>query len=662
MDIFKKTAKILIFFLIGIPVFVSAQLSPQEAISQMTKGINLGNTLEPPYEGEWGNPSTQEYFFDMYKNEGFNCIRIPVRWDKHMATTTPFGINETWFKRVEQILDWGLARGMYIVVNSHHDDWIKNNYTNPLMRERFDSLWSQIAIRFKDKSEKLIFEVLNEPHGLTKPQNDDMHQRIISIIRKTNPTRLIIFQGHNWGGSDELITAAIPNDKYLIGSFHSYDPWPFGLEGTGTFGTTDYNNLKAKFQKVKDWSVKNNIPVFLGEFGGTSKCEYNSRMKQYKAYIELSHTFGFTPCAWDDGGEFRIMNRAAKTWIDDLKDILVNSSVASPKISSLVVVQDTIVKLTWANMATNYDSIFIERRTLNSTFQRVAALKGNTTTFSEHKIPRNSEYIYRVIGHYISSPDLYSYPQKVMLPQYVNLVRKLYTGQPIGIPGKVEAENFDMGGEGFTYHDSDSKNISGAYRPNEAIDIYDTGSGIYLVADNYPGEWLEYTVNVTEKGLYNITAATAAFAGGGKFSIKIGAVESETISTPTTYSWYNTKTVGFSMNLEAGTQIMRLKIIDKPLFNIDYLEFKKGITVGIDQNIAGNRLNIFQNQQELIFDLGMNQPVETVKIYDILGSVIRTIQKPDPNFRISTLEFRPGIYVVQVNSGNQKINKKIIIY
>ena len=167
--------KFLLALLLGIPVFVSAQLNPNDAISQMTKGINLGNTLEPPYEGEWGNPATQQYMFDMYKTEGFNFVRVPVRWDKHMSTTSPFKIDQAWLNRVEQILDWGLSKGLYMVVNSHHDGWIKENYANPVNQARFDSLWSQVATRFKNKSEKLIFEIANEPVSpMTKAQNDEM--------------------------------------------------------------------------------------------------------------------------------------------------------------------------------------------------------------------------------------------------------------------------------------------------------------------------------------------------------------------------------------------------------------------------------------------------------------------------------------------------------
>jgi len=666
MSIYNLSFKIAVCIFTIFPFLVSAQLTPKDAISQMKHGINLGNTLEPPYEGDWGNPPTQEYMFDMYKKEGFNFIRIPVRWDKHMGTTSPFKIDETWFKRVEQILDWGLSKGLFMVVNSHHDEWIKTGYTNPVNQARFDSLWSQVATRFKNKSEKLIFEVANEPVNMTKAQNDEMHQKAINRIRKTNPTRLIIFQGIDWGGSDALINAAIPNDPNLIGSFHSYDPYTFGLKGEGTWGTaSDISALRAKFQKVKDWSDKNNIPVFLGEFGSLKTCDYNSRMKHYKTYMELSETFGFAPAAWDDGGNFKIMERQSKGWDLDIKDILAHSSLLSPRMPRLSIFQDTIIKLDWANPASDYDSIYIERKNAGTvSYKRIAAIKGNSVTFLDPKLPQNKEYVYRVIAHYNNNTPLYSYPQKILLPTYIPKVpvpRVLYTGQPLSIPGRIEAENFDIGEDGLTYHDSDQKNVPMALRPNEPVDIYDLGNGKFYVIDTNPGEWLEYTVNVAQKGLYDISASIAAVVGGGTFSLKIGTTESEVIKAPSSSSWTIAKPVTFSMNLEAGTQILRLSFINNPMFYLDYLDFKRVVPLGTLPVSSEFNFKVYQHRDELNFSLKSVEPAESIKIYNSLGSVVKTINHPEPDFSIPAIGFNSGFYVVQLISKNQKFSQKIVI-
>ncbi|HEY3371295.1 MAG TPA: T9SS type A sorting domain-containing protein, partial [Prolixibacteraceae bacterium] len=313
------------------------------------------------------------------------------------------------------------------------------------------------------------------------------------------------------------------------------------------------------------------------------------------------------------------------------------------------------------NPATDYDSIYIEQRTAITTFKRIAALKGTAITFSEYQLKGNMDYYYRVVAHHINGEDLYSYPVKIFLPYYVVRDRKSYTGQAIAIPGKVEAEGFDIGGEGFTYHDSDIKNVTLALRPEEAIDINDMGNGVYYVIDNYPGEWLEYTVNVAEKGLYDINAAIAAPIAGGTFRVKIGAVESEIIKAPTSLSWTKTKPVNFSMNLEAGEQIMRITFIEKPLYYLDYLNFTKNITSVNAPLPLTDRLEVYQSKQELIVNSQINQAADELRIYNILGSLVKTIREPGTSIRISIQDLHSGVYIVQLISQNQKLSKKIIL-
>jgi aryl-phospho-beta-D-glucosidase BglC (GH1 family) len=154
MNVQKITiAQFIIFCLVATTGTAIAQLTPQEAIPLIQKGINLGNTHEAPYEGSWNNPRAEEYYFDLYKDAGFQLVRIPVRWDNYTGKTPPYKVNETWLKRIEEVADWGLKRGLFVIINSHHDDWIKQSYTTA-NKARFDSIWTQIAFHFKDKPEQ----------------------------------------------------------------------------------------------------------------------------------------------------------------------------------------------------------------------------------------------------------------------------------------------------------------------------------------------------------------------------------------------------------------------------------------------------------------------------------------------------------------------------
>ena len=657
-----KRKRIVLLFVIIIAGFsLSARITPHEAIKQMQKGINLGNTFEPPREGEWGNPTTQEYFFDMYKNAGFDCVRIPVRYDNYTGKTAPYKVSDAWLNRIEQVVDWGLKRDLFIVINTHHDDWIKSSYTET-NKARFDSIWSQIAVRFKSKSEKLIFEIINEPHGLTKANNDDLHARVLSIIRKTNPTRLVIFQGHNWGGSDELITAAIPKDSFLIGSFHSYDPYLFGLEGQGNWGSSgDYSQLENKFKTVSNWSIKDNIPVFLGEFGSLKKCDFNSRMRHYRAYVELSQKYGFACMAWDDGGDFRIMERQQKTW-DEVKDILINTSAKSP-VPVATIVKDSIVGIKWTNRVTDHDSIFIQRRTGTSQiYTTIARLKSDTTLFYDVKPAMNKTYTYRVIAHYNDTTGLYSQPVQILFPTWAKPVRLPFYGTPLTIPGTIEAEDFDKGGENFTWHDADATNIPGKYRPDEGVDIYDRLGNGFHIGNTLAGEWYEYSVDIKTKGLYSVTSHLATVYNGGKFRITIDTIQSDTITVSSSNSNLNTKPFTTEMYLYPGNKIMRFSIIAIPTFNIDKIIF--------DLKSANSQLEmenekpffVYQNSSdEIVVNQKTNQRLNKIGLYSVAGSLLKVVNNPGSQTVIPINDLPAGVYIIQVSGASKQFSEKIVI-
>ena len=147
-----------------------------------------------------------------------------------------------------------------------------------------------------------------------------------------------------------------------------------------------------------------------------------------------------------------------------------------------------------------------------------------------------------------------------------------YLGPPSAIPGKIEAENFDMGGEGTAYHDADGGNSGGQYRPSEGVDIQsctDT-NGVYNVGWTNAGEWLEYTVNVSTAGTYNIATRVASSSAGGTCYIAFNGVnKTGNITVPVTGGWQNWTTVNATANLSAGTQVMRF-YISASGFNLNY--------------------------------------------------------------------------------------------
>jgi hypothetical protein len=384
-------------------------------------------------------------------------------------------------------------------------------------------------------------------------------------------------------------------------------------------------------------------------------------MKHYKAYVDFAQKYGFAYAVWDNGenGDLQVLFRAAKKW-DEVKDILIHSTQKSPRNPKLKLLQDTIIQLSWSNVLTDNDSIYIERRTSLTDYYRIAALKGDTSSFQDIYPFPNMYYYYRVIAHYDSGYDVYSHPARIFMPIYVEKVRLPFKGVPLKIPGTIEAEDFDLGGEGLTYHDSDGINIAGGYRPAEGVDIYDRNGDGFHIGNAMPGEWYEYSINVAESGVYIVDAHLASIEGGGKFILKIGETSSDTLSAVPSYSWLDTKITTTTMNLQAGEQIMRFTVLEKPLFNIDKLTFRS-LTSGAGSLVRADRsLKVYQNQnREIFLYLENGKMLRTVKMYDLKGSLKYSAKGANPS--IPCLDIPAGIYIIQALSENRVYTSKILL-
>ncbi len=316
-------------------ITLSNEISAKRAVTEMAIGINLGNTLDAPTEGEWALPA-EEYYLQAFKDAGFKHVRIPVTWDKHIAQQPPYNIDNAFLDRVEQIVDWGLTKDLYVILNVHHDDWLKGDYQSISNRNRFDSIWIQVSDRFKEKPSRLIFEIFNEPHGLSVEQLNMLNKRTLKIIRNQTSNRLAIFSGNEWSNIDALLAIETPDqqDNFLIGNFHSYDPWNFAGNCTEKWGAeSEKEQLKAIYQKAQNWSSTRNVPVMVNEFGVAkydfekpeNTCNQSQREDYLDSHVNYATEFGVAATFWDDGGSFSSYDRATNTWGPE-KDILVKNN------------------------------------------------------------------------------------------------------------------------------------------------------------------------------------------------------------------------------------------------------------------------------------------------------------------------------------------------
>lgn len=299
-------------------------LSASDAVQQMGIGINLGNTLDAPFEGDWALAG-EEYYIEAFKNAGFKHVRIPITWGNHVDEASPYQIDPEFLNRVETIVNWVLSRDLIAIINVHHNEWLKSDYDNVSNLNRFDSIWMQVSARFKNAPSNLIFEIINEPRGLTEPQLNELNKRALSIIRNETSNRLVVFAGNEWSAIDRLLAIDNPDptDPFLIGNFHSYDPWEFAGICTQSWGSDlDKQDLRDIYVQAYEWSVANNVPVIVNEFGSAkydfqnpeNVCDQSQREEYLRTHVQYAFEFGIAGTFWDDGGSFSTYDRATDSW------------------------------------------------------------------------------------------------------------------------------------------------------------------------------------------------------------------------------------------------------------------------------------------------------------------------------------------------------------
>ena len=313
----------------------SATDEASRAGKKLGRGMNLGNALDAPSEGEWGL-TLEAGFFEEIKGAGFQSVRVPIRWATHLGPGPEFAIDKAYFDRVDWAIDQALSRGLVAVINSHHDDEL---YKDPDKHQgRLEAIWRQIASRYKDRPEGLYFELLNEPNGaLTDDRWHLMFPRLLAIVRESNPRRAVIIGPGHWNNVDNLGSLRLPEgDRMLIATFHYYNPYHFTHQGaewaegsaawkgqTWTGTPAQVEALRRDFDKAAKWSASNHRPIFLGEFGAYSAADMDSRAAWTSGVAREAERLGFSWAYWEFASGFGAFDKEASRWRAPLKDALV---------------------------------------------------------------------------------------------------------------------------------------------------------------------------------------------------------------------------------------------------------------------------------------------------------------------------------------------------
>ena len=298
------------------------------------RGVNLGNALEAPTEGEWGMVIEQEYF-GLIAEAGFNLVRIPIRWSAHALEDPPYTIEPGFFQRVDAVIEQALEQDLITLINVHHFDAL---YTYPPNHEaRFLAIWRQIAERYQDYDQRLFFELLNEPHaGLDAPRWNALAVRAIATVRESNPDRQLVLGPSEWNSLYHLATFELPADDHLIVTFHYYEPFQFThqgaewVEGSNQWLGTTWEGTEMEQRLLRedlDMAVaiaeQRGWTLFLGEFGAYSRADMASRVRWTRFLREEAEARGIAWAYWEFGAGFGVYDRDTGAWREELLEALV---------------------------------------------------------------------------------------------------------------------------------------------------------------------------------------------------------------------------------------------------------------------------------------------------------------------------------------------------
>lgn len=348
-------------------------LTALEATRLMGNGINLGNTLEAcdnnvgiktntplSYETHWGQPKTTQAMIDGMKAAGFDTIRIPVAW---MTNAThlyegDYTIDADYMDRVEEVVRYARKAGMYVIINDHWDGgWYgmfgsESAETRALAMEAYKGMWQQIAERFRDYSDYLIFESANEELGGRFDENSPLYcsdsvvtyltdderyaltnkinQTFVDVVRATggnNATRFLLIAGYSTDidqtCDDRFQMPKDTADSKLMVSVHYYDPWSYCGASSAASATkwgkvSDYEYLDQQLAKMTKFTEAG-YGVVIGEYGALPCSDglKDNTLAYHTAFLDACTKYNLTNCLWDCSGLYK---RVSQTFADD--DIL----------------------------------------------------------------------------------------------------------------------------------------------------------------------------------------------------------------------------------------------------------------------------------------------------------------------------------------------------
>lgn len=316
-------------------------ITSNELLNEFNIGWNVGNSLDAckcgglASELSWDNPPVTKELIDSAIKAGFDMIRVPVTWYNHFVDDN-YTIDENWFDRVEEVVNYAYSAGVFVILNTHHEEWFYTSDENyPMASKILICIWEQICKRFENYDERLIFEGVNEPRKIgahDEWNGGDAEARAVVNRYNADFVRTVRNSGGN-NSMRHLMLATycgccteevmheleIPKDDKIIVTLHSYQPWKFAAASKKEGAVKEFYEKDTEFMKpladtfdlMKKYCTDKNIPLIIGEFGCVDRENLTERLKYVRYMKKRSNEIGAKLIWWDNGytNSFGIFDR-----------------------------------------------------------------------------------------------------------------------------------------------------------------------------------------------------------------------------------------------------------------------------------------------------------------------------------------------------------------
>lgn len=321
-------------------------LPASEVARRMGAGFNLGQMFDNDQHPR--SLAAARAKIDAYYARGFRNLRIPITWTEVVGndrlvfdpTVGEVDREHPRLRVIEQVVDYALSQpDLYVVINAHHERGLKTEGRAAVL----ERLWQDISDIFAGRGQRLIFEILNEPHKDDDSAMDaallrQMTGMAYDRIRAVSAERIVVIGGNQWFSAAEvpavwthLDQVGGGDDPHLMVTFHHYDPWSFSGDNQGTYDDPwTEANVVSPMQIMKQWAdtVGNGMPVYIGEWGvGWGSVYDQMQCNNVRLWYQNMHTqaeaiANWPTAVWDDGGWFKIFDHASGSFDNDLVDCI----------------------------------------------------------------------------------------------------------------------------------------------------------------------------------------------------------------------------------------------------------------------------------------------------------------------------------------------------